>query len=175
MAFRKIRIKMRILVLVSIFLSFISTKAMHKEKNRGCTNQVLSALSYFFEYEGQESHYRYGRVTYNRAEITDLSILVGEQALHYSHVDGLNKESLVHQAKILCLQKKGFHFLRSNNIFAAAISPQSNINMQTIVDGLKQKYGARITCSADADGYFFQGTLDNDCTGLTQNLQNWMN
>lgn len=162
-------------ILISIvFFSTFSIQSMHKQKNRGCSGQLISALSCFFESGGQESRYRYGRVTYNRTEITDLSIPVGEQALHYSHVYGLNKESLVLHAKILSSQQKGLHFLRSNNIFAAAISSKSNINIQTIVDGLKQKYGARITCSADSDGYFFQGTLDNDCTNLTENLQQWM-
>lgn len=66
MAFRKIRITMRILLIVVAFVSIISTQTMQNPKNRGCTNQVISVLSYFFEYTGQESLHRYRHRPYHQ-------------------------------------------------------------------------------------------------------------
>lgn len=164
---------MRILLLVSIFLSFISTQAMQQHKNRGCSNQVIAALACFLQYAGQESLHRYGHYVPHHINYDD--VYVKENVLYYAYVHSSTHESLAQQAKTLCLQKRGLHFLRSSNIFAAAISKESSINMQAIIKGLEQKYGARVISSADNDGYFFQGILDYSCSELKENLQHWMN
>lgn len=164
---------MRILLLVSIFLSFISTQAMQQQKNRGCSNQVIAALVCFLQYAGQETSHRYGHNALQHINYDD--VYVDGNVLHCVYVCSATKQSLAQQAKNLCIQKRGLHFLRSSNIFAAAISKELSINMQAIIKGLEQKYGAQVSSSADNDGYFFQGTLDNSCTKLKENLQRWMN
>ncbi len=162
---------MRVFLLVSISLSCISIQTMQKQKNRGCTNQVVSALAWFFEYAGKESLHRYAHSA-ERYKNHDTSVT--GKVLHCAYVYSSTNESLAQQAKLLCLQKRGLHFLRSSNIFAAAISKESPINVDEIIKGLQQKYGAHVTSSADNDGYFFQGTIDADCTNLAENLQHWM-